>query len=92
MNKEMLLARTPLLNQVARMTEGASLFFMVFERSKIEVRLTYKSGQCTLDSNVLHIPDLWIREMDRIGVEGGGCWAALRCLNPERILLGALKS
>ncbi|MBB5686704.1 acyl-CoA dehydrogenase family protein [Sphingobium boeckii] len=88
-DRMMLLARTTPLDQVARKTQGLSLFFTCLDRSKIEHRLIPKMGRHAVGSNMLFINDLWIPEEDRIGAEGEGFKIILKGLNPERILLGA---
>jgi acyl-CoA dehydrogenase len=88
-NKMLLLARTTPLDQVKRKTEGLSLFYTDFDRSKIDVRLIHKMGRHAIDSNMLFIEDLWIPEADRIGPEGEGFKIILHGLNPERVLLSA---
>lgn len=87
--KMLLLARTTLLDQVKRKTEGLSLFYTDLDRSKVEVRLIHKMGRHAVDSNMLFITDLWVPEEDRIGAEGEGFKLILHGLNPERILIGA---
>ncbi len=88
-NKMLLLARTTPLDQVKRKTEGLSLFYTDFDRSKIDVRLIHKMGRHCIDSNMLFIQDLWIPAEDRIGPEGEGFKIILHGLNPERVLLAA---
>jgi acyl-CoA dehydrogenase len=88
-NKMLLLARTTPLEQVARKTEGLSLFYTHLDRSKIDVRLIHKMGRHAVDSNELFIEDLWVPEEDRIGREGEGFKLILHGLNPERVLIGA---
>lgn len=88
-NKMLLLARTTPLEEVARKTDGLSLFYTDLDRSKIEVRLIHKMGRHAVDSNMLFIQDLWIPEDHRIGVEGQGFKQIIHGLNPERILIGA---
>jgi acyl-CoA dehydrogenase len=88
-NKMLLLARTTPLDQVKRKTEGLSLFYTDFDRSKIDVRLIHKMGRHAIDSNMLFIEDLWIPQEDLIGKEGEGFKIILHGLNPERVLLAS---
>ncbi len=88
-NKMLLLARTTPFDQIKRKTEGLSLFYTDFDRSKIDVRLIHKMGRHAIDSNMLFIEDLWIPEDDLIGAEGEGFKIILHGLNPERVLLAA---
>lgn len=81
--------RTTPLEEVARKTDGLSLFYTDLDRSKIEVRLIHKMGRHAVDSNMLFIQDFWIPEDHRIGVEGQGFKQIIHGLNPERILIGA---
>ncbi len=88
-DRMMLLARTTPLEEVARKTDGLSLFFTKLDRDHIEHRLIPKMGRHAVGSNMLFINDLFIPEDDRIGGEGDGFRIILKGLNPERILLGA---
>ncbi|MCX7282714.1 MAG: acyl-CoA/acyl-ACP dehydrogenase [Novosphingobium sp.] len=88
-NKMLLLARTTPLDQIKRKTDGLSLFYTDFDRSKIETRLIHKMGRHAVDSNMLFIEDLWVPEADLIGEEGQGFKYILEGLNPERVLLAA---
>jgi acyl-CoA dehydrogenase len=87
--KIMILARTTALDQVARKTEGLSLFYTDFDRVKIENRIIPKMGRHAVGSNMLFITDLFVPEEDRIGGEGDGFKIILHGLNPERILIAA---
>ncbi|MFG1924502.1 acyl-CoA dehydrogenase family protein [Cryptosporangium sp. NPDC048952] len=88
-DKIMLLARTTPLDEVQRKTDGLSLFFTDFDRSRIDVHLIEKMGRHAVDSNTLYLDGLEIPVEDRIGAEGDGFRIILHGLNPERILLGA---
>jgi acyl-CoA dehydrogenase len=88
-NKMLLLARTTPLDQCKAKTDGLSLFYTDFDRSKIEVRLIPKMGRHAVDSNMLFIADLVVPEADLIGEEGQGFKIILQGLNPERILIAA---
>jgi acyl-CoA dehydrogenase len=85
----LLLARTTPLDQVKRKTDGLSLFYTDFDRSKIEVRLIHKMGRHAVDSNMLFIENLQVPAADLIGEEGQGFRIILQGLNPERILIAA---
>jgi acyl-CoA dehydrogenase len=87
--KMLLLARTTPLEEVERKTDGLTLFYTDFDRSKIDVRLIHKMGRHAVDSNMLFIEDLWIPDADRIGEEGQGFKLILHGMNPERILIAA---
>ena len=88
-NKMLLLARTTPYDQVAKKTEGLSLFYTDLDRSKIELRLIHKMGRHAVDSNMVFIEDLLVPEQDRIGPEGQGFKIILHGMNPERILIAA---
>jgi acyl-CoA dehydrogenase len=85
----LLLARTTPLEEVARRSEGMSLFFTEFDRERIAVQLIHKMGRHAVDSNAIFIDDLFVPEADRIGAEGQGFRILLDSLNPERILIAA---
>lgn len=88
-DRMMLLARTTPLDEVARRTDGLSLFYTRLDRSHIEHRIIPKMGRHAVGSNMVFINDLFVPEEDRIGEEGQGFRIILKGLNPERILLGA---
>lgn len=88
-DKVLLLARTTPLDKAKRPTEGLTLFYTDFDRSKIEVREIAKMGRKAIDSNAVFIDGLRIPERDRIGEEGRGFEYILHGLNPERILIAA---
>lgn len=88
-SKMLLLARTTPLDQIERKTDGLSLFYTDFDRSKIDVRLIHKMGRHAVDSNMLFIEDLWVPEADLVGEEGKGFKIIMQGLNPERVLLAA---
>ena len=88
-NKILLLARTTPLDKVKRKTQGLTLFYTDFDRTKVEVRLIHKMGRHAVDSNMVFFEDMEIPEEDRIGEEGEGFRAIIHGLNPERILVAA---
>ena len=88
-DKMLLLARTTPLSEVAKPTQGLSLFYTDLDRGKVEVREIEKMGRKAVDSNMLFIDGLRIPVADRIGEEGRGFEYILHGLNPERILIAA---
>ena len=88
-NKIMLLTRTTKYEDCRKPTDGITIFYTDFDRSKIEVRRIPKMGRKAVDSNAIFIDGLFIPEEDRIGEEGKGFGYILHALNPERVLLGA---
>ncbi len=87
--KVLLLARTTPLEDVRKHTEGLTLFYTDFDRSRIEVREIEKMGRKCVDSNELFIEGLEIPEDDRIGEEGRGFEYILHGMNPERVLIAS---
>jgi acyl-CoA dehydrogenase len=87
--KFMLVARTAPIEAGRRPTDGISLFYTDFDRTKIEARRIPKMGRKAVDSNAVFIDGLFVPDEDRIGEEGRGFSYLLDSLNPERILIGA---
>ena len=85
----LILARTTPLEEVARRTEGLSLFYTDLDRRFVDVREIPKMGRSAVDSNELFIDALPVPVADRIGEEGKGFEYILHGMNPERILIGA---
>jgi acyl-CoA dehydrogenase len=85
----LLLARTTPIEAVRKPTEGLSLFYTRFDRSRIRVREIEKMGRKAVDSNELFIEDFEIPVEDRIGDEGKGFECILHGMNPERVLIAA---
>lgn len=85
--KILLLARTTPLDDVKKPTDGLSLFYTDFDRSKIAVHEIEKMGRKAVDSNELFFADFEIPVADRIGEEGRGFEYILHGMNPERILI-----
>ena len=88
-NKMLIIARTTKLDEVAKPTQGLSLFYTDLDRSKIEVREIDKMGRKAVDSNMLFIDGLRVPKQDLIGEEGKGFQYLMHGLNPERILIAA---
>jgi acyl-CoA dehydrogenase len=88
-HKMLILARTTPADEVAKPSEGLSLFYADLDRSKVEVREIAKMGRKAVDSNLLFIDGLRVPETDRIGEEGKGFECILHGMNPERILIAA---
>ena len=88
-HKMLLLARTTPLSNVAKPTQGLSLFYTDLDRERVEVREIEKMGRKAVDSNMLFIDGLRIPVQDRVGEEGRGFEYILHGLNPERILIAA---
>jgi acyl-CoA dehydrogenase len=88
-SKMLLLARTTPREQVEKPTHGLSLFYVDFDRSRIEAREIDKMGRKAVDSNQVFIDGLEVPVADRIGEEGKGFEYILHGMNPERILLAS---
>ncbi len=88
-HKMLLLARTTPREEVAKPTQGLSLFYVDFDRTRIEVREIDKMGRKAVDSNQVFIDGLEVPVTDRIGEEGKGFEYILHGINPERVLIAA---
>jgi acyl-CoA dehydrogenase len=85
----LILARTTPKEDVARPTDGLTLFYCPFDRAKIEARPIPKMGRKAVESNSVFIDGLVVDDEARIGPEGQGFRCILQGLNPERVLFGA---
>ena len=88
-NKILIIARTTSRDQVAKATEGLSLFYTDFDRSRMSATVIPKMGRKAVESNSVFIDDLEVPAEDLIGQEGRGFYYLLEGLNPERVLFGA---
>ena len=88
-DKMLLIARTTPKEKCRRATDGLSLFYTDFDRSKIEVTEIDKMGRKAIDTNQVFIDGLKVPLEDRIGEEGKGFHYLLHGLNPERVLISA---
>jgi acyl-CoA dehydrogenase len=88
-NKMMIIARTTPKHEAKRPTEGLSLFYVDFDRTKIEAQPIPKMGRKAVECNTLFIDGLEAPHDALIGEEGGGFKILLSGLNPERILFAA---
>ena len=85
-NKMLIIARTTPKDQVKRPTEGLSLFYADFDRSKIEAQPIPKMGRRAVECNTLFIEGLEVPKEALVGEEGAGFKILLSGLNPERVL------
>ncbi|MDQ0462688.1 acyl-CoA dehydrogenase [Caulobacter ginsengisoli] len=88
-NKILLIVRTTPKDQCAKPTQGLSLFYTDFDRSKIDAKPIPKMGRKAVECNMLFIEDLQVPAEDLLGEEGKGFSYLLHGLNPERVLFGA---
>jgi acyl-CoA dehydrogenase len=86
-HKMVLVARTTPRADVAKPTQGMSLFFVDVDDPAIELRPIPKMGRHAVPSYEVFIDDLRVPASSRIGEEGQGFKYLLDGLNPERILL-----
>ena len=87
--KILLLTRTTRFDEVAKKTDGMTLFFTDLDRDHVDIRPIQKMGRNAVSSNELFIDDLQIPVADRVGEEGQGFRYILDGLNPERMLVAA---
>ncbi|MEV5361138.1 acyl-CoA dehydrogenase family protein, partial [Micrococcus luteus] len=87
--KILLLTRTTPRDEVAKPTDGLSLFLTDLDRDHVDIRPIRKMGRNAVSSNELFIDDLRIPVEHRIGEEGKGFGYILHGLNPERMLIAA---
>jgi acyl-CoA dehydrogenase len=87
--KMLIIARTTPKAEVKRATEGLSLFYTDFDRSRITATPIPKMGRKAVESNAVFIDDLHVPAEDLVGEEGRGFYYLLEGLNPERVLIGA---
>ncbi len=87
--KILLLTRTTSYDDVAKKTDGMTLFLTDLDRAHVDIRPIAKMGRNAVTSNELFIDDLHIPVEDRVGAEGEGFRYLLDGLNPERMLIAA---
>ena len=87
--KMLIVARTTPKDQVKKATDGISLFYVDFDRSRITATPIPKMGRKAIESNAVFIDDLHVPADALVGEEGRGFYYLLEGLNPERILIGA---
>ena len=87
--KILLLTRTSKTDEVAKRTDGMTLFLTDLDRDSVEIRPIPKMGRNAVTSNELFIDELRVPVADRVGEEGQGFRYLLDGLNPERMLIAA---
>ncbi|MTD54010.1 acyl-CoA dehydrogenase family protein [Amycolatopsis pithecellobii] len=85
--KMVLIARTTRREEVARPTDGMSLFLIDIDPDHVQLQAIPKMGRNAVASYEVFIDDYFVPESARIGEEGEGFRYLLDGLNPERILL-----
>lgn len=81
-----ILARTTPRDQVAKKTDGLTMFFAPMDRAKIEIRPIKKMGRNAIDTNELFIDDLFVSDEDIIGEVDKGFRTIMVGLNAERVI------
>ena len=81
-----ILARTTPRDQVAKKTDGLTMFFAPMDRDHIEIRPIKKMGRNSIDTNELFIDDLFVSDDDIIGEVDKGFRAIMVGLNAERVI------
>jgi acyl-CoA dehydrogenase len=87
--KMLIVARTTPRAEVKKATDGISLFYVDFDREKIQATPIPKMGRKAVESNSVFIDDLHVPAEALVGEEGRGFYYLLQGLNPERVLIGA---
>jgi acyl-CoA dehydrogenase len=87
--KMLIVARTTPREEAKKPHEGISLFYVDFDREKIQARPIPKMGRKAIESNAVFIDDLHVPADALVGEEGKGFYYLLEGLNPERVLVGA---
>ena len=87
--KMLILARTTPKAEVKRATDGISLFYVDFDRDRIQAKPIPKMGRKAIESNAVFIDDLAVPADALVGEEGRGFYYLLEGLNPERVLVAA---
>lgn len=88
-NKMLVIARTADKAAGRKPAEGLSLFYVDFDRDRIEARPIPKMGRKAVESNAVFIDGLEVPEDALIGEAGRGFYYLLDGLNPERVLFAA---
>jgi acyl-CoA dehydrogenase len=88
--KFLLLCRTTKKEDCEKRTQGITLFYTDFDRSKLEVKRIPKMARKAVDSNMVFIDDLFIPDEDLIGEVGKGFRYILTAMNAERVIIGSV--
>jgi acyl-CoA dehydrogenase len=88
--KILLLCRTTKREDCAKRSDGITLLYTDFDRTKLEVKRIPKMGRKAVDSNMVFIDDLFVPDEDLIGEEGKGFGYILHAMNAERVIIGSV--
>jgi acyl-CoA dehydrogenase len=89
-DRVLLITRTSPRTEVAKPTQGMTLFLAPMDRERIKIQPIPKLGRNVVSTNFLFIDDLFVPEEDRIGEEGQGFKYLLAGLNAERIIVASV--
>lgn len=81
-----LLARTTPRDEVAKRTQGLTMFFAPIDRDHVSIRPIRKLGRNAIDTNELFIDELFVADEDVIGEVDQGFKVILVGLNAERVI------
>jgi acyl-CoA dehydrogenase len=87
--KMLVVARTKRTDEIARKTEGITLFMIDVGRTGITHKAIEKTGTCTLPSSLVFFDDVYIEPEEVIGELHNGWNHLLDTLNTERIVTAA---
>lgn len=87
--KCLLLARTTPLEEVAKRTDGMTLFLVDMRVPEVDITEIQKLGRNAVSSCEVSFDDAFVSDDDLVGELGRGFHHLLDGLNPERILLAA---
>jgi len=87
--KCLLLTRTTPLEDVAKRTDGMTLFLVDMQVPQVDIQPIAKLGRNAVASCEVSFDDLFVADDDLVGEKGRGFHHLLDGLNPERILLAA---
>lgn len=87
--KMLVVCRTQAADEVARKTDGISLFLIDTDRKGLEHTAIDKTGTCTLPSSNVFFDDVEIKPDELVGTLHGGFYELLDTLNTERIVTAA---
>jgi acyl-CoA dehydrogenase len=85
----LVVARTTPRDQVAKPTQGMTLFFAENDPAHVQVQEIDKLGRHAVDSNMVFFDDLFVADEDVVGEVGHGFRCLLDGLNGERVLVAA---
>lgn len=88
-HKMLVVARTKKVEEVARRTEGLTMFMIDIDRSGLSFALIEKLGTNTLSSCSVFFDDVRIEPHELVGTLHGGWFELLEVLNTERIVTTA---